>query len=119
MSKEMRKIIDNFLNFNKPSNIWVDDFKKENPHIKETLIPLSFLYNKIKKWDNEHYEKNIWDKVKVDKMVVVKAELFPPILLEKNTNKDEYVVVDGWHRLSAAVKRGDSEIKALVKNVSE
>lgn len=102
-------------NLTKPDNIWVSDFKKENPKISIVLFNIDLLNNKLKKWNETHYDVNPYDKSKVDRLVLKNGEDLPPVIIEKDKN-NEFHIMDGWHRLSAAQKRGDTKIKALVKN---
>ena len=99
------------------------NFKEQNPDIKPKMFEVNKLKESIQKWDRVNYEMNKSDKQKVDKLVDLSKEDFkklPPVIIERYTKEGGWKIIDGWHRLSASLKRGDvEEINALVKDMQE
>jgi 8-oxo-dGTP pyrophosphatase MutT (NUDIX family) len=93
------------------SNEEVANFKRKYPFVKEVEIDITQFKNDVDRWHENALHPQ--DKATIEYLLTQDASKQPPIIIGRYDNR--YRIIDGWHRIYAALKQGKTKLLALIE----
>ena len=110
-SENIRVVKHKNLNVGGSLNEEVANFKRKYAYVKEVEFDITPLESDVNRWfeNNQHPQ----DKATIEYLLTQDLDSQPPIIIGKYSGK--YKIIDGWHRIYAALKQGKIKLKALIE----